>query len=197
MIVETQKADQAIFILCAAYAMRTINVPVNSVITTCNHMSICKYSLLFQASAWCIIRWNIKESVATTVGLPITERDANFVVSITFCMFNSMVSLDDIWSYHLQSCVCVVCYLIYWQCYTGNAMKFGSILGAIEISPMRSKRRTIRTDTAYTWQSHILAAMLSHLQWTHKFLPSVAGAMHTGTYMYIWGCLVMGLYRNL
>ena len=28
MIVETQKADQAIFILCAAYAMRTINVPV-------------------------------------------------------------------------------------------------------------------------------------------------------------------------
>ena len=28
MIVETQKADQAIFILCVAYAMRTIIVPV-------------------------------------------------------------------------------------------------------------------------------------------------------------------------
>ena len=27
-MVETQKAEQAIFILCAAYAMRTINAPV-------------------------------------------------------------------------------------------------------------------------------------------------------------------------
>ena len=47
MMVETQKAEQAIFILCVAYAMRTINVPV---------MPICKYSILFQASAWCIIK---------------------------------------------------------------------------------------------------------------------------------------------
>ena len=121
--------------------------PLYSVITTCNHMPICKYSLLFQASAWCIIRWNIKESVATTVGLPITEGDANFVVSITLCMFNSMVSLDDIWSYHLQSCVWVVRYLIYWQCYE---VWFHPLCHWDSTNEIQTTY--IRTDTAYTWQ---------------------------------------------
>ena len=82
-----------------------------SVITTRNHLPICKHSHLFHASARCIIRWNITE----TVGLPITERDAKFVDSITFCMFNSALSFDDIWSYHLQAFVWLVRYLIYWQ----------------------------------------------------------------------------------
>ena len=88
-------------------SMCQLLLPLCRVITTCNHMPICNYSLLFQTSAWRISRWNIKWSVATTVGLSIIER--MWILLLVFCFECLTVHISLMTFDH------IICKHVYWQ----------------------------------------------------------------------------------